>query len=83
MNKNINLIYCIIGSLILALSNSLIFERALLSLFPSGYGASNFGVFLVNLSNIISLIGLILMILFSILLIINNIIKYIQKNEIL
>lgn len=71
MGKNIKLLYCILGSFVLALLNSPILSYAKLGMFPGGY-AGTVGVFLVLISNILSLIGFLLLILFSIILIINN-----------
>ncbi|WP_090093270.1 hypothetical protein [Clostridium uliginosum] len=73
MDKNIKLLYCILGSTMLALLNNSIFEYSKLGLFSSGYGGHLLGELLVGLSNILSLIGFILVAVFSIILIIRNI----------
>lgn len=73
MSKNIKLLYCILGSAILALINNPIFEYAKLEIFSSGYGGNLFGSLMVILTNILSLVGFILLIVFSIMLIKRNI----------
>ncbi|WML33191.1 hypothetical protein [Clostridium sp. OS1-26] len=73
MSKNTKLLYCILGSAILALSANPVFECAKLGMFPSGYGGHLFGELIVIFTNIISLVGFILVIVFSIMLIIINI----------
>ena len=73
MSKNAKLLYCILGSAILALLNSPMLSYAKLGIFPGGYGGSIFGLLLVPIVNILSLIGFILLIIFAIILIINNI----------
>lgn len=75
MNKNVKLFCCILGSAVLALSNSTIFSNAKIGMFSSGYGRSIFGILLFKLVDIISLVGFLLLILFSIILIISNIRK--------
>jgi len=72
MNKNVKLLYSILGSAVLALLNNPILGYAKLGMFPSGYGGHVWGEILVFTANVFSLIGFILLILFSILLIINN-----------
>ncbi|WP_052013336.1 hypothetical protein [Halalkalibacter akibai] len=74
MSKNSNLLYCILGSALLALLNTPIFSYAKLGIFPGGYGGYIFGEFLVVLSNYLSLAGFILLIVFSVTLIIRNLI---------
>lgn len=73
MDKNIKLIYCILGSAILALLNTPLLGYAKLGMFTSGYGGNIFGEMIVHITNIVSLVGFILLILFSIALIVNNI----------
>lgn len=73
MDKNIKLIYCIVGSAILALLSTPIFDYAQLGMFPGGYGGNIFGELIVRITDIVSLAGFILLILFSIVLIVNNI----------
>lgn len=73
MGKNSKLLYCMLGSAILALLNNPILSYAKLGIFEGGYGNSRFGVLLVLITNIFSLAGFILLILFSIILIIKNI----------
>ena len=73
MDRNVKLLYCILGSAILALVNSPIFGMAKLGMFPGGYGGYIFGHLLVQFANIVSLVGFILLIFFSLSLIINNI----------
>ena len=73
MEKNKQLIYCILGSVILALLNSSIFEFSRIGIFTGGYGGNVFGEAIMFLSNILSLIGYILLAVFSIILIIKNI----------
>ena len=72
MRKNVNYLYCIIGSAILALLNSPIFGYAKLGIFPGGYGGHRFGEFLVTITDYLSLVGFILLIIFSIILIVKN-----------
>lgn len=73
MGKNTKILYCILGSAILALLNNSIFEYSKLGLFSGGYGGHFFGELLVRLTNILSLVGFILLMVFSIILIIRNI----------
>lgn len=73
MEKNIRLIYCILGSVILALINSPMLQFARIGLFPGGYGGHLLGILVVRLSDIVSFVGYVLMAVFSIMLIINNI----------
>lgn len=75
MDKNIKLLFCILGSAILTLLSSPIFGGARFSLFSDGYGGHPLGELIVFLSNFVSFIGFILLMIFSILLIINNIRK--------
>lgn len=70
MDKNIKLLYCILGSIVLALLNNSIFIGAKFSLFDAG---TLVGRLIIVLSDILSLIGIILLVLFSITLIIRNI----------
>lgn len=72
MMKNSKLMYCILGSAILALLNTPILSYAKLGIFERGYGGNIFGVLLVITTNILSLVGFILLIIFSIILIVNN-----------
>lgn len=73
MQKNTKLLYCILGSAILALLNNPIFENSKFGIFQCGYGGYSLGELLVRFTNILSLIGFILLIVFSIILIIRNI----------
>ena len=73
MGKNTKILYCILGSVILALLNNPIFEHSELGLFSGGYGGHFWGELLVRLTDILSLVGFILLIVFSIMLIIRNI----------
>lgn len=70
MDKNIKLIYCILGSIVLALLNNSIFDNSKFGLFSAG---TLVGSLIYVLSNILSLIGIVLLVLFSIKLIIRNI----------
>jgi hypothetical protein len=72
MNSNKNLLYCILGSTLLALLNNPLFSNAKLGIFSGGYGGDVFGELLVYITNYLSLIGFILLIVFSITLIIKN-----------
>ena len=72
MNKNKQLLYCILGSFLLTLLNGRIFEMAIMGLFPSGYGGVFLGEVVVLLSNVLSLLGVILLAIFSIILIVKN-----------
>ncbi|QFG00083.1 hypothetical protein PB01_15305 [Psychrobacillus glaciei] len=73
MSKNAKLLYCILGSIVLALLNSPMLSYAKLGIFTGGYGGNIFGELLFLIANILSLIGFIFLILFSLILIINNI----------
>lgn len=73
MEKNKQLLYCILGSFMLALLNNNIFEFSRLGIFQGGYGGNVFGEIIVLSSNILSLAGYILLAVFSIILIIKNI----------
>lgn len=70
MNKNVNICYCILGSMILALVNSNIFEYSRFGLFSAG---TAIGEIIYIISNIVSFIGIILTTIFSIILIVRNI----------
>lgn len=77
MDKNKKILYCILGSFILAMLNNPIFPifdkaNVLMKMNRGGYLISEMFILL---SNISSLIGFVLLILFSILLIINNVKK--------
>lgn len=72
MEKNNKILYCILGSIILALITNPIFEYSRLGIFQGGYGGNLFGELLVNVTNIVSLVGYLLAIAFSIILIISN-----------
>lgn len=73
MGKNTKILYCILGSAILALLNSPVFSRSMLGIFRGGYGSSIFGILLVGLINIVSFIGFISLGIFSVILIERNI----------
>lgn len=72
MEKNNKILYCILGSIILALITNPVFEYARLGIFQGGYGGYLFGELLVNITNALSLVGYSLAIVFSIILIISN-----------
>jgi len=73
MKRNVRLLYCILGSAVLALLNSSLLDFAKIGLFMNGPVENAVGVELfVQTINIISFAGFILLILFSIMLIINN-----------
>ncbi|MNO37564.1 hypothetical protein D3C76_276480 [compost metagenome] len=72
MGKNVKLLYCILGSAVLALLNNPTLSYAKLGMFRSGYGGSIFGELFVLIIDFLSLVGFLLLILFSIRLIINN-----------
>lgn len=78
MSKNVKLLYCILGSVVLALLNHPTFSYAKLGIFRSGYGGNLFGELFVLITNLLSFTGFILLILFSIILLINNL-KYKEK----
>lgn len=77
MSKNTKILYCILGSAILALLNSPIFSNSILGVFQSGYGGNLFTIYFAFITkfitNILSLIGFILLTIFSIKLIIGNV----------
>jgi hypothetical protein len=74
MSKNAKLLYCILGSAILALSNNPMFERTINSIKDPQSGSGYIlGNFLIGLSNLLSLIGIISLIVFSIILVVWNI----------
>lgn len=73
MDKNIKLLFCILGSTFLTLLKSELFMPAGLALLNgSGYGENLFGLALYNMINLISFIGFVLLIIFSSILIIIN-----------
>lgn len=72
MDKNIKLLFCMIGSAVLALLNNTIFEYSKFGLF---YAGTLIGSLIDILSNILSLLGIILLAIFSIILILRNIPK--------
>ena len=73
MDKNIKLIYCILGSIFLILLQSSVFKKAGFAfLNGSGYGTNFYGMAINGMINILSFIGFILFIVFSIVLIIKN-----------
>lgn len=73
MIKNSKLLYCILGSAILALLNNPILSLAKLGIFKNGYGANIFGEVLVLFTDLLSFLGFLLLMLFSIILIVNNV----------
>lgn len=73
MSNNAKLLYCILGSAVLALLNGPLFDLAKLGMFQGGYGGNLFGELLVRATNILSLVGFLLLMVFSIILIIRNI----------
>lgn len=73
MEKNIKLLFCILGSTFLVLLKSPVFESAKFALFEGrGYGSSIFAEAVYRIGNIISFIGFVLVVIFSIMLIIRN-----------
>lgn len=79
MKNNKNLLFCLFGSLMLAIINNPIFEYSRLGMFKGGYGGNLLGEFIYNFTDVISLIGYLLLIVFAILLIIKNFLEYIIK----
>ncbi|CAM4510134.1 hypothetical protein PATY110618_25915 [Paenibacillus typhae] len=73
MKSNVNLLYCLLGSIVLALLNHPVLSSARLGIFPSGYGSSMFGIVFVWITDILAFAGYLLLIICSILLIITNI----------
>lgn len=77
MSKNVKILYCILGSALLALLNSPIFSNSMPGLFQSGFGGNLFTVYFVFiakfLTNVLSFVGFILLIIFSIKLMIRNV----------
>ncbi|HWK23620.1 MAG TPA: hypothetical protein VNS08_11380 [Ureibacillus sp.] len=71
MTKNAKLLYCLLGSFVLALLNSSLLQPALMGVF-SGGGANTLEQFVMMLADILSFIGFILLILFSLMLIYRN-----------
>lgn len=73
MERNIKLLFCLLGSIFLPLLKSPIFGYAGQALWEGrGYGISLVGIYFYNIINVISFIGYILIIIFSIVLIIRN-----------
>ena len=82
MKKNIQLLLCILASIILALLNSPVFHYAKLGLWQDkGYGSNIFGVITYYTINIVSFLGLISIIIFSVLLITNNVKELINPKS--
>jgi len=73
VDKNKKLLYCILGSAILALLNNPIFERSKLAIFNRMHFGHLFIEFVAMLTDLFSLIGFALLAVFSIKLIIRNI----------
>lgn len=73
MNKNVKLLYCILGSAVLAILNTPMLGYAKLGIFKGGYGGHILGELLVRITDLVSLLGFILLIIFSIALILSNI----------
>ncbi|MFC7686450.1 hypothetical protein [Ureibacillus sp. GCM10028918] len=71
MTKSSRLLYCLIGSAVLALLNSSILGSALMGVF-SGGGANTLEQFIVLMADILSFVGFLLLIIFSLLLIYHN-----------
>lgn len=57
MEKNVKLVYCILGGLVLTLLNHPLLSYAKLGMFKSGYGENIFGVLLVSITDLLSLVG--------------------------
>ncbi|MDF9839204.1 hypothetical protein M2105_000200 [Paenibacillus sp. PastF-1] len=81
MKSNVNMLYCLLGSFVLALLNHPVLSSARLGIFPSGYGASLFGVIFVWITDILAFAGYLLLIICSILLFITNINPGKNKNR--
>lgn len=79
MKNNVNLLYCLLGSFILALLNHPVLSAARLGIFPSGYGSSMFGIIFVLVTDILAFAGYLLLIICCILLLITNI--NLKKNN--
>ncbi|MDN4494355.1 hypothetical protein [Ureibacillus aquaedulcis] len=71
MTKNSRLLYCLIGSAVLALLNSPILGSAITGVF-SGGGANTLEQFIVLMADILSFVGFLFLIIFSLLLIYHN-----------
>ncbi|MGD9570035.1 MAG: hypothetical protein AB7V48_17285 [Sedimentibacter sp.] len=74
MNKNLRLLYSILGSFILTLLNNPIFEYSRLGIFENTRGLTFAMIYQIYnfIINIISFVGFVLLIVFSIKLVINN-----------
>ena len=75
MSKNVKLLYCILGSVLLSVLNNPIFESSRFGIFESLHGINWAVVYQIYylIINVLSFLGFLLLILFSIKLIINNI----------
>lgn len=75
MSKNIKLLYCILGSVLLSTLNNPIFESSSFGIFEGLHGINWAVVYQIYylLINVLSLLGFLLLIFFSIKLIMNNI----------
>ncbi|MBV7273864.1 hypothetical protein I6U48_13200 [Clostridium sp. PL3] len=73
MERSIKLLFCLLGSVFLALLKCPVFGYAEQALWEGrGYGSSSTGIIFYNIINVISFIGFILIVIFSIALIIVN-----------
>ncbi len=72
-SRNIKLLFCIFGSLMLTLLQTPLFFRATYNAFGGGSGANLFTMNTYKLFSIISFVGVILVIIFSFILIMSNI----------
>ncbi len=70
--NNIKLLYCILGSILLVLLNSSIFNSALFAIFDNSIGFNSLSMSVDFLKNLLSFIGVVLTAIFSIILIAIN-----------
>jgi hypothetical protein len=74
LKENKNIVYCLLGSFILAMLTNPIFEFAESVLyFDRGYGTPFYGPTLHRIISILSGFGFLMLIIFSVVLILNNI----------
>lgn len=82
MGKNIKLLFCLLGSLFLALMNSKLFQHAEMGPWVDrGWGFSKYSESFWIIFNDIAFIGIILVIIFSTILIIINLINIIKDKK--